>query len=146
MAGERVREELLRILATPEAGKFVRYLDNLRLLTAIIPELEPARGVEQPKEHHWDVLNHSLETVRAVDFLLRQGKWEYASADVLEDVPWSEKLKQHFTAEVSNGSTHASLLKLAALLHDIAKPETKIIANEQGPFFRSYRTGRRGSR
>ena len=74
VAGERVREELVRILNHPSAGKIMRYLDNLGLLTAIIPELEPSRGFEQPKEHHWDVLNHSLETVRAVDFLLRQGR------------------------------------------------------------------------
>ena len=74
-----MREELLRILATPKAGHHIRYLDDLRLLTAIIPELEPSRGVEQPKEHHWDVLNHSLETVRAVDFVLRQNQWEYTS-------------------------------------------------------------------
>jgi poly(A) polymerase len=134
VAGERVREELLRILAVPKAGRFVRYLDNAGLLTAIIPELEPSRGMEQPKEHHWDVLNHALETVRAVEFLLRQGEWEYAT-DVLQDVPWSEKLYQHFNTEVGSSSTRSSLLKLAALLHDIAKPETKIIANERMRFF-----------
>jgi poly(A) polymerase len=116
----------------------MRLLDNLGLLTAIIPELEPSRGVEQPKEHHWDVLNHSLETVRAVDFLLRRptpGGWEYGSPEILNAVPWSEKLGQHFDSETGNGSTRAALLKLAALLHDIAKPETKIIAKERVRFF-----------
>jgi len=138
VAGERIRDEFLKILATPRAGKYVRYLDELRLLTAIIPELEAARGVAQPREHHWDVLNHSLESVKAVDFLLRQsgsGGWEHVSDQVLEEVPWSTRLSRYFGAEVGSGSTRASLLKLAALLHDIAKPETRIIANERVRFF-----------
>ncbi|HEX7475477.1 MAG TPA: HD domain-containing protein [Dehalococcoidales bacterium] len=134
-AGERIREELLRILAVPGAGRFVRYLDKLGLLTTIIPELELTRGVEQPKEHYWDVLDHSIETVRAVDFFLHQGGWEYASFDVLETVQWTEKLVQYFSIEVAKGSTHAVLLRLAALLHDIAKPETKILAGEKVRFF-----------
>lgn len=131
VAGERIREELLRILSAPKSGQFVRYLDSLDLLTAIIPELAQAKGVEQPQEHAWDVFDHSLETVRAVDFLLRREPLEYASAEVLSHVPWSERLERHFGMVVSEGSTRASLLKLAALLHDIAKPETKM-AQESG--------------
>lgn len=74
VAGERVREELLRILALPQSGYFLREIDRLNLLTALIPELAPARGVAQPKEHVWDVFDHSLETVAAVEFLLRTGQ------------------------------------------------------------------------
>jgi poly(A) polymerase len=36
-------------------------------------------------------------------------------------------LAQHFGLEVSQGSTRGSLFKLAALLHDVAKPQTKTI-------------------
>jgi len=126
VAGERVREELLRLLAMPQAD-LLSYLDELGLLTAIIPELSQTKGVKQPREHCWNVFDHSLETVVAVDFLLRQGKWEHASEAVLAAVPWSEVLAHHFDSEVSSGSTRRLLLKLAALLHDIAKPQTKTI-------------------
>ncbi|MBA7624739.1 A-adding tRNA nucleotidyltransferase [subsurface metagenome] len=127
VAGERVREELLRLLAMSRSGQFLTYLDELGLLTAIFPELVQTKGAEQPKEHFWDVFEHSIKTVVAVDFLLRQGDWEYAGEEVLAAVPWSTELKQHFDREVSHGSTRKSLLKLAVLLHDLAKPQTKTI-------------------
>ena len=127
VAGERVREELLRLLAVPRAEQLLPYLDKLGLLTAMIPELAQMKGSKQPKEHFWEVFDHSLKTVVAVDFLLRQGAWEYANEEVLAVAPWSAVLNRHFELEVSSGSTRRLLLKLAALLHDIAKPQTKAI-------------------
>lgn len=130
VAGERVREELLRILAVSDGGQSVSHLDKLGLLTVIFPELAAAKGVRQPQEHCWDVFEHSLRTVATVDYLLRQGNWEYAGADVLAAVPWPAVVRQHFAAEVSRGSTRRSLLKLAGLLHDIAKPQTKAVETD----------------
>jgi len=127
VAGERVREELLRLLIVPGSGRFIAYLDKLGLLTVVLPELAVLKGVEQPKEHFWDVFDHSLETVLAVDFLLQQGDWEYSDGELLATVPWSTGLAQYFTREVSSGSTGGALLKLAALLHDVAKPQAKTI-------------------
>ena len=127
VAGERIREELLRLLVVPQAGQFLAYLDELGLLTVMIPELVQTKGVVQPKEHFWDVFDHSMKTVVAASFLLREETWEFDSADVLAATPWSEALVQHFALEVSRSSTRGSLLKLAALLHDIAKPQAKDI-------------------
>jgi poly(A) polymerase len=127
VAGERIREELLRLLARPGAGRSLDYLDKLGLLTSLFPELLAAKGVEQPKEHFWDVFTHLLRTVEAVEFLLRQGTWEYDGESALAAVPWSPELAEHFSTEVSHGSTRRSLLKLAGLLHDVSKPETKTI-------------------
>ena len=135
VAGERVRDELLQLLAIPQTEQLLPYLDKLGLITAMIPELAQAKGVEQPKEHFWNVFDHSLETVIAVDFLLRQGAWprdpgsgeKHTSEEVLAATPWSAELAQHFALEVSSGSTRRLLLKLAALLHDIAKPQAKAV-------------------
>ena len=127
VAGERVREELLRLLVVPGSGRFVKYLNELGLLMAVLPELAVARGIEQPREHFWDVFDHSLETVVAVDFLLQQGDWEHADGELQSAVPWSVELAEYFERRVSSGSTGGALLRLAALLHDIAKPQTKTI-------------------
>ena len=130
VAGERIREELLRLLAAPQAERSLPCLDDLGLLTAIIPELADEKAVKQPKEHFWDVFEHSIATVIAVDFLLHEGGWEYAADEVLAIAPWSEGLARHFAQEVSSGSTRRLLLKLAALLHDVAKPQTKAIGED----------------
>jgi poly(A) polymerase len=129
-AGERIREELLRILALPGAGPRLAYMDRLGLLTAMIPELAPARGVDQPKIHYWDVYDHSIQTVATVEFLLRERSWEYAGEEVLAPIPWTDELKAHFNSLIGNNSKRGSLLKLAAILHDIAKPKTKTIDDD----------------
>jgi poly(A) polymerase len=125
--GERVREELLRLLTLSRAVHHLRYLDKLGLLLALIPGLTESKGVEQPTVHFWDVFEHSLQTVAAVEFLLRESDWEYSNEDMLATAPWSEAIEKHLSQEVSSGSNHRVLLKLGGLLHDVAKPMTKSI-------------------
>jgi len=125
--GERIREELLRLLALPRAAYYLSYLDKLGLLPALIPELAEGKGVEQPTAHFWDVFEHSLQTVAAVGFLLRESDWEYSNEDMLSTAPWSDAIDRQLSQEVSSGSNHKVLLKLGALFHDIAKPMTKSI-------------------
>jgi poly(A) polymerase len=130
VAGERAREELLRLLALPGAGRRLAYLDELGLLTALFPELVPTRGVDQPVVHIWDVYQHSIQAVAALEYVLREAGWEHAGPEALAMAPWSERLGLHFEREVSRGSTRRSLLKLATLLHDVAKPQTKATDTE----------------
>jgi len=125
--GERVREELLRFFTLPQAAYNLRYLDKLGLLLALIPELGESKGVEQPTAHFWDVFEHSLQTVAAIEFLIRESDWKYSNDDMLSTAPWSDVIERHLSQEVSSGSNHKVLLKLAGLFHDIAKPMTKSI-------------------
>jgi poly(A) polymerase len=125
ISGERVREELLRLLSLPRAAYYLRYLDELGLLLTLIPELKESKGVEQPTVHFWDVFDHSLQTVAAIEFLTRENDWEYGNETILATVPWSDMIDQHLSQEVSSGSNHKALLKLGGLFHDIAKPRTK---------------------
>ncbi|OGO00019.1 MAG: hypothetical protein A2Y59_05745 [Chloroflexi bacterium RBG_13_52_14] len=125
VAGERVREELCRLLSTPNSAPFLCYLDRLGLLTAIFPELELTKGVEQPWEHYWDVFHHSIETVAAIERLLKAN--EPDQDQVLSLVPRPSVLIQHLEQEAGSGLTRSTLVKMAAILHDIAKPQTKSI-------------------
>lgn len=125
--GERIRDELLRLLNVPRSARYLSYLDELNVLPTLIPELAGGKGVTQPTVHFWDVFDHSLQTVAALEFLLGEGNWEHGSRDLLADVPWSASTHQHLSQEVSKGSNRKALLKLGGLLHDIAKPRTRTI-------------------
>ena len=142
VSGERVRDELGRIMETARAADSLRQLDQLGLLDLILPELATSKGVEQPKEHYWNVFDHSMEAVAAVERLLaaltREG--EDASRQSAVDSLTSPlgggnsinsisdyDLAEHFGEEVAGGRTRRGLLKLAALLHDVAKPQTRRI-------------------
>lgn len=68
---ERIRDELLRVLATPRAAHGVRFLQDLGLLEPILPEIAALRGVPQPVEYHpeGDVFAHTVAAVAAADGL-----------------------------------------------------------------------------
>jgi len=125
-AGERLREELLKILAVPSA-RSLHYLDETGLITALCPEMAAGRGVIQPPEHSFDVYRHSLETVGALDYILRRGEWNFGRPEALALSDWPPESAAYFDAPVSHGSTRFQLLKLAALLHDVAKPQTRTV-------------------
>lgn len=130
VAGERIRDELIKILRPPAPADFWRYLDELGLVGAVFPELDAGKGVAQPAEHHWDVYEHSLETAQAAAAVLRQGVWRYADDALMAPLPWHEKLARHFAAAIGRQSDHRMMLVLAALLHDIAKPEKRAVAED----------------
>jgi poly(A) polymerase len=125
VAPERLRDELLKTLAEHKASHYMRLMDDLGLLCRLIPELEAARGVAQPKEHYWDVFYHCLETPGEVERVTTEkGR---AGDETISYAPWHPSLEAHFDEEVSDGHTRRTLIKLAGLLHDVSKPATKTI-------------------
>ena len=118
---ERVREEFLNILSADGAKGQLEVLDHFGLFEQVIPELQSAKGVDQPNMHYWDVWGHTMHTVEAAE-LITKG---HQNSPVFSCVPWTEKSEAHFNQQATDGHTRATVLKLAALFHDIAKPETK---------------------
>ena len=67
VAWERIHDELYAILGPDGATTQLHFLDEHNLFITIFPEFLPARGMRQPRPHHWDVLTHSIETVGALE-------------------------------------------------------------------------------
>src|SRR5437016_6304553 len=102
-------------LADPAARR-LRRADALGLLAVVVPEIEAMRVTAQPAPHRFDVLEHSLRAVAGCDRLL-------ARLDAL--APYGEELAAHVAEPLGGGARRAAALKLAALLHDVSKPETR---------------------
>lgn len=126
VAPERIRDELAVLLGSPETGRAVRRLDALGLLTVILPEIEPMRRTRQPRPHRFSVLEHSFRALDGADRLL---------ARLDELAPFGDDLVRHVREPVGGGLGRAQVLKLAALLHDVSKPETRRAVDGRIRFF-----------
>jgi tRNA nucleotidyltransferase/poly(A) polymerase len=137
VAGERIRDELARLLAQPDAARWLYRLDDLGLLDVIFPELEALRGLRQPPPHYLPGLDHSLAAVGALEAIvaaLQPGQGVYGPApqpphpldgSFLE--PYGERLRQHLHQAMGHKRPRLTTLKLAALLHDTGKPGAQTV-------------------
>ena len=121
VAPERVRDEFLAILALDGAKGSLEVLDRLDLLCRVVPEVAEAKGVEQPQVHYWDVWGHLMHSVESAEGITKG----HQHSPIYTLVYWTADTEAHFSQEIGDGHSRRTLLKLAALLHDIAKPRTK---------------------
>lgn len=113
VAPERVREELFRILDMPRAGAAFKAMYRSGLLLAVFPQMAGMRGIGKGGYHHLHILEHSLCVLGQMEKLIA----EAASLD--------PELDEYLAQMVAGGHSRRALLKLACLLHDIGKPDTK---------------------
>lgn len=84
IAKERIREELVKIIESPEADIGLEHLRQTGLLEYILPELLEGVGVGQNKHHIYDVWEHNL---RALKYSVEKNySLEVRLASLLHDV------------------------------------------------------------
>jgi putative nucleotidyltransferase with HDIG domain len=152
-AAERIRDEFARGLAAPGGSRFVRRLDDLELLVHVVPELESLQGVSQSYPHRFDVWRHTLTVIDVLEGVLDA----IAAASVpigpqrpldVPDAAWgdlarmvgqfAEDVSDHLAVPVSAGRERWLLLRLGALLHDIGKPRTRSIDDDDRIHFYNH--------
>ena len=106
ISGERIRDELIKILASPDPSVGIERLQQAKLLQYILPELERGVGVAQNKHHIYTVFKHSILSLK----FCPSKDWR---------------------------------VRFAALLHDIAKPQTKRMIAGDATFYNHDAVGAR---
>ena len=108
-AAERIRSELLGILKAPGTHEWLRKMADSGILFEILPEMKAMRGCLQNKYHTFDVFEHTLQTVYHMEVLTnRDPNQGPANGPMVASMDGSLQTR----------------LKLAALLHDIGKPQS----------------------
>ena len=69
IAKERVRDELIKMLMTERAAAGIILLEELNLLTYVLPELREGLGVGQNKHHIYTVFEHNI---KALDYTAKK--------------------------------------------------------------------------
>jgi len=128
---------LLDALLATEASTALRALDATGELTSLVPELEAGRGFVQPELHYYDVLGHNMAAVAALDAALGPGDGNRELREALAWIDLDETLERGI-----EDVPLLALIRLSALLHDVAKPATAIF--EEGRL-RFPRHGPRGA-
>lgn len=129
VAGERIREELFKILDCGESIRYIQQLDRAGILSYVIPQIEVMRSLKQGPYHHLDVWGHSLETLRQCERLF---------TEINKDRDILSYLNEKICAE----RTRKQLLKLVCLLHDIGKPRAYEVKEGKTRFHGHERIGR----
>lgn len=133
ISGERIREELFKILDSENAADGIMLAKETGLLKIILPELEVCFQVEQksPKRHHiFDVGTHCVESLRncpSADTIVR-------FATLLHDVGKAkvanvteEGVRTFYNHEVAGGRQALDIAKRLHLSHDQKEKLYKLV-------------------
>ncbi len=123
VSSERVYAELRRVLAGERAVDGIRLALELGLCAVVLPELELLRGLEQSRYHHLDALEHTLETLERVVELEREPA-------AIVGPEHADAVRALLARPLADELTRAGALRFGALLHDIAKPQTRAVSDD----------------
>lgn len=123
-AGERIREELIKLLSAPCACDYLQKMSDSGLLFHLFPELITALACTQNRHHRFNVLDHTLIACRHLESFLNGEEIGTIASLQIAISGIDGRLKP--------------LMKLAMLLHDIGKPLTRSVDPADAVHFWSH--------
>lgn len=122
-AGERTLAELLLLMGSRDPLAGLAAMDRIGLFDWLLPEIGDLHDVIQGPNHHLDVYGHTIEVVEGV--LRIESDLGRFTGERAPDVA------AYLGRPLADGVTRSTALRLGALFHDCAKPQTR---SEEGGF------------
>lgn len=122
-AAERVLSEVVLTLSAGRSATAVERWADLGLLDVFLPEVTALHGVGQSPFHHLDVYGHTLNTMERLDDLIEAPGAYFERS--------GELLAARLARPVDGVMPRPVALRVGALLHDVAKPQTRAL-DDQG--------------
>jgi tRNA nucleotidyltransferase/poly(A) polymerase len=119
VAPERIFGELKRVVGAPAVRRGLALMEAHGLTAAVLPELLPLHGVDQSAYHHADVHDHTLETLDTLLLL-------EADPAAVGLPGQAEAIRALLAEPLADDLDRGGALRWVALLHDVAKPETRV--------------------
>ena len=116
-AGERTLAELLLLVGARDPIAGLRMMDRIGLFESVLPEIGRLHEVVQGPNHHLDVYGHTMEVVEGI--LRIESDLERFTGDRAAEV------SEYLAMPLAEGATRGTALRLGALFHDCAKPQTR---------------------
>lgn len=117
ISGERISEELFKILKNEFSWKYFELMNALRILDYIFSGWDELKKPYPGPYHHLPIELHSIASLKQLELLLQELK------------NWKE-LHSYLNEEVRENRLRLEILKLATLLHDIGKAPAYFIDQE----------------
>jgi putative nucleotidyltransferase with HDIG domain len=127
---ERVRDELLKMMATHAPGEALKMLLELELLPVVVPEIAALQDTIQTPPHFESALAHTLRVVASIvqlEQVVADGE-QLSEAKLIEAretlAPYGGQLAEHLGRRFDGGLDGRQVLRLGALFHDVGKAKT----------------------
>lgn len=122
-AGERTLAELILLIGARDPLAGLAAMDRIGLFDWLLPEIGDLHDVVQGPNHHLDVYGHTMEVVEGI--LRIESDLETFTGERAPEV------SAYLSRPLADGATRGAALRLGALFHDCAKPQTR---SEEGDF------------
>ncbi|MFH1540380.1 MAG: HD domain-containing protein [Elusimicrobiota bacterium] len=117
ISNERIQNEILLIFELADSYTTIMKIYKSNLLKEIIPELVKTKNIAKCYYAKMGLLGHSFDVLKMLE--------KFYNTDFKNVFPkFHKKISAHLEEKISKTTKRKTLLKLAALLHDIGKPKS----------------------